>query len=117
MPAVFGQFDPNLALIAGVALALHKAHDLEFLEDRREGVGLEKQPFAQAADRDIVLLPQRDDRDVLRVGQPKSLEDGFVGLAEGQVRRIDRKTQEVGELRGAGGRFFGGFHGHPHWPD
>ena len=59
---------------------------------------VEEQLVAETADGLVVLLVQRDQHDVLRIGQPQLVEHRLVDPVEGQVRRIDREAQEVVEL-------------------
>ena len=58
----------------------------------------EEQLVAQTADGLVVLLVQRDQHNVLRIGQPQLIEHRLVDPVEGQVRRISREAQEVIEL-------------------
>ena len=97
-----GEVHPDLALILRVAPPCQVSHGFQLLEDGREGVGLEEQLLAEVADRLAVLLPQRHDRDVLRVGEAKLREDRLVGPAIGEIGRIDREAQEVRELGALG---------------
>ncbi len=97
-----GQADSYLAFVFRVALTQQVTHRFELFQDRGEGVGFQEQFFPEAADGLVVLLPQRNEGDVLRIGQAESFEHRLVGLAESEVGGIDRKTQEIGKLEIAG---------------
>ena len=58
----------------------------------------EEQLVAETADGLVVLLVQRDQHDVLRIGQPQLVEHRLVEAVHGQVRGIDRETQEIVEF-------------------
>jgi hypothetical protein len=51
------------------------------------------QQLAQLLDRDIVVLPQREHREILRVGEAKRIEQRLVGAVEGMRGRIDREAE------------------------
>src|SRR6202012_1320249 len=109
-PPGIGQGDQDLTLIFMIALPAQVTHSFELLENGRERVGLEKKLLAQAADRLVVLLPQRDDRDVLRIGQTQFLKNRLVGLAKREIGRINGEAQEVGKFQVGGIRRVSGFH-------
>jgi hypothetical protein len=81
-----------LAFIRRITLPVKITRPLKLLQGRREGIGFEKQLLARTADGLIVFLPQRYDRDVLRVGETEFIEDRLVGPAAGEIGRIDRKA-------------------------
>ena len=72
-PACVGEAHDDLPLVFFAAFAFDEALLFQLFQQRREGIGGEKQAFAELVDGLPVLLRQRDQRNPLGVGQPQNL--------------------------------------------
>ena len=113
-PALLGQPYPHLAFIGRIAASPDMAQCLQPLEQRRQRARFEQQPPAEASDRLIITLPQKDHHQILRICQAELIEQGLVDAIESMAGRIDGEAQKIAEPQGIFGfrTRFGGGHSH-----
>ena len=79
---------------SGVAAAGHEAGLLEPLEDRGEGAGVEPEPTAQLADgHRLAVVPEGEEREVLRIGQPEVPQERPVGPGDRPAGGVQREAE------------------------
>jgi hypothetical protein len=110
-PALRGHRDHQRALVPGGAGAGDQTVRLQPADQRRRGGGLQVQQVGEPGQREVAVLPEREHREVLRVGEPEGFQQRPVerdqrarGRRDGQADlRLQR--ERVGRGRdGIGGR-------------
>mgnify|MGYP000965533580 CR=1 FL=1 len=85
---------------------------LEHVERRTlQRAGIQRQAFTQGGDGHVVLLPQRQQRDVLRVGQAQFGQQRLVAARHRQRGGVERKAQLMVQQQLGGGLVGGRWHG------
>src|SRR5882757_4615556 len=98
-PAPSCQAYADLPLVRPIARPREQPQGLEALDQRCQCVRLEKQFLAQRAHCLIVLIPERNHQQVLRVGESQLIEQGLVDAVERMASGVDRKAQKRIELQ------------------
>ncbi|MNT57808.1 hypothetical protein D3C72_1952100 [compost metagenome] len=89
--------DDHLPFVAGVALATDIACRLQPLQKGGQRSRIEPDLLADTLDRHFVLLPERQQHEILRVGKAETIEQRLVRAVEGMRGRIDGETELFAE--------------------
>src|SRR5262249_19244576 len=97
-PPLSRERDLDVALVLAIALAYDESSVLEPSQERRQRSEVEIEPRAERADGHIVLFPQRNHDDVLRIRQIEGRQDRSIGIGHRARRRVEREAKLVLEL-------------------
>ena len=77
-----------------------QARLLHALEQRREGARVEVEALAQGLHCQAVVLPEQQQDQILRIGEPQLGEQRLIGLRDGPGRGVERKADLILEPEG-----------------
>ena len=115
LTASIGQADADLTFVGRTPGSPDVTEGFQSLQHRRQGIRLQRELAAKLSDGLVVVVPQKNHRNELRVGEVELLEQWLVNAVECVAGRINGKAQETLELEGSSRRSLGWapLHGDP----
>src|SRR5262249_4118984 len=95
--AISRQHHEYLPLVFRIACPVHQPRLLQALQQWRERAGLESQLFGDDADTLPILAPEHVEHEILRIGEPKFIQQRLVGTLDRHVRGVDRIAKLIVE--------------------